>query len=429
MKRVSIFMLPMLIIFLACGNRQKERHYNQEENRYADYDEDYRNNEPRDPMHEYLNVNYDNEYELKESSKRSKTKRFFSNNLRQKGLKIHELKDARTGLIVRTTVYPADWQVISKPYYTIDQKIPMFLTQVQGPNHLKSFNTPINFHIQYNNPQIVQYLPQGKIRNMVRAEANVRQIFRKEIEQRMINSGFTFQRERKMPRLETFFEQEKQKQGIGNGRLDLYVTQWTNNKGQSALASITKISVPQPSPVPGAGSTMWMYSIEYLFVDDEALEKTIDQFVESAINTKENPEWERYMAQLTQQRQREATERLRIANMQHQQNMASRQAAFDAHQKRMRELSAAQDASHAAFMNRNFGSGSNIGQKQFLNMINEEETVYNPLTGKNYQVDAGSTEYWMDSNGNYIQNNDLFYTPNGDINLNNRDWAKVGSAY
>ena len=62
-------------------------------------------------------------------------------------------------------------------------------------------------------------------------------------------------------------------------------------------------------------------------------------------------------------------------------------------------------------------------------MINEEETVYNPLDGKNYQVNAFSTQNWMDSNGNLIQNNDLFYTPNGDINLNNREWTKVNNTY
>ena len=95
----------------------------------------------------------------------------------------------------------------------------------------------------------------------------------------------------------------------------------------------------------------------------------------------------------------------------------------------MRAISAAQDANHASFMNRNFGAGSDTGQRQFLNTINEQETVYNPLTGNNYQVNAGSTEYWMDSDGNYIKNNDLFYTPNGDINLNNREWVKVGNAY
>lgn len=345
----------------------------------------------------------------------------------KKKYKMHQLRDARTGLVVNSTNYPAEWKVISKPYYTIDQKIPMFMSQVEGPHNLKSFNTPVKFHIQYDDPQIVNYLPQNGIRNMVRNEVSTRQIFREEVQQRMENSGFTFQEERKMPRLEAWFEKEKQKNGLENGIMDLLVTQWINNKGQAALASITKISMRQNNPV--AGFTMWFYSIEYLFVDKEHLESTIDEFVKATIHSKTNPQWDQYVAQLNQQRQRQAVEQMRISNMQHQQRMASRQAAFNAHQQRMQSLSAAQDANHAAFMNRNFGSASSTSHKQYINSIHEQETVYNPQTGNNYQVDAGSTEYWMDSEGNYIQNNDLFYTPNGDINLNNREWVKVGSAY
>jgi 2',3'-cyclic-nucleotide 2'-phosphodiesterase (5'-nucleotidase family) len=109
--------------------------------------------------------------------------------------------------------------------------------------------------------------------------------------------------------------------------------------------------------------------------------------------------------------------------------MRNREAAFNAHQKKMQGIWAAQDANHASFMNRNFGSGSGVAQKQFINMINEEETVYNPSTGMNYQVNAGSTEYWMDSDRNYISNDNLFYNPNGDINLNYKKWTKVKKAY
>ncbi|MFK7812179.1 MAG: hypothetical protein AB8B59_06770, partial [Maribacter sp.] len=87
------------------------------------------------------------------------------------------------------------------------------------------------------------------------------------------------------------------------------------------------------------------------------------------------------------------------------------------------------DANHASFMNRTFGPGSDASQRRVVNMINEEETVYNPLNGNNYQVNAQSTQNWMDSDGNLIQNDDLFYTPNGDINLNNREWTKVNNAY
>ena len=113
------------------------------------------------------------------------------------------------------------------------------------------------------------------------------------------------------------------------------------------------------------------------------------------------------------------------ATRQHQIRMQNRQASFNAHQQRMKGISAAQDANFQSFMNRQFGEGSGSSQQSFLNMINEEETVQNPLTGESYQVDAGATQYWMDSDGNYIMNDDLFYTPNGDINLNNREWVQV----
>jgi hypothetical protein len=167
---------------------------------------------------------------------------------------------------------------------------------------------------------------------------------------------------------------------------------------------------------------VWFYGVSYTFVDQNYFEDTLDKLYEAAIATEQNPQWDQYVAQLSRQRAQQAA-------LDHQARMQTRQAVFNAHQQKMKGIWAAQDANHASFMNRNFGAGSNVGQQQFVNMINEQETVYNPLTGKNYQVNAGSTEYWMDSEGNYIENNNLFYTPNGDINLNNREWVKVKNAY
>ena len=168
--------------------------------------------------------------------------------------------------------------------------------------------------------------------------------------------------------------------------------------------------------------TLWMYSTDYMFVDEDHFTETISTFENALINSKENPQWKQYVAQLNQLRAQKAAQ-------QHQINMQNRQAAFNAHQQKMKGIWAAQDANHASFMNRTFGSSSDTSHKNFLNMINEEETVYNPLNGKNYQVDAGSTQYWMDSEGNYIKNDDLFYNPNGGINLGNREWTKVGKAF
>src|SRR5690606_36345620 len=107
----------------------------------------------------------------------------------------------------------------------------------------------------------------------------------------------------------------------------------------------------------------------------------------------------------------------------HQQRMNDRWASFNAHKEKMKGIYAAQDANHAAFMNRNFGAGSDTQHKRYINTIRGEETVHNPRTGSNYQVNAASMEYWMDSQGNYIENDDVYYTPHGDINLNQREWT------
>ena len=61
--------------------------------------------------------------------------------------------------------------------------------------------------------------------------------------------------------------------------------------------------------------------------------------------------------------------------------------------------------------------------------MQQQQVDAKQMDGKNYQVNAFSSQTWMDSDGNAIQNDDLFYTPNGDINLNNREWVKVQGPY
>jgi hypothetical protein len=242
------------------------------------------------------------------------------------------------------------------------------------------------------------------------------QIVDSEVRGRMEKSGFRYTGNIERPTAKRYLEQKIKETG-GNFQMEITNTVWENENGQKALASVTKIYLQQTlSSIDEM--IMWFYGVDYTFVDAPYFDQTLNQFENVLVSTKENPQWQQYVQQLNQQR-------MQIAQQQHQQRMRNNQAAFDAHQQKMKGIYAAQDANHAAFMNRNFGSGSDVGQQQTINMIHEEETVYNPLTGQNYQVEAGSTEYWMDSNGNYIQNNDLFYTPNGDINLNNREWVKV----
>jgi alpha-D-ribose 1-methylphosphonate 5-triphosphate diphosphatase PhnM len=237
----------------------------------------------------------------------------------------------------------------------------------------------------------------------------------------MARSGFKLVGQRQIPRARKYIRDILNKTGGHQAQLDHYATEWTNNKGQKALVTLIKIAMQQPL-LTNDSMVMWLYSLDYVFVDASEFDKTIEALLDATESTKENPHWKHYTNLLAQQRAQKAAQDHRI-------HMRNRQAAFDAHQQKMKGIWAAQDANHASFMNRNFGTNSSTAQRQFVNMINEEETVYNPTTGKNYQVNAGALQYWMDSDGNYIENNNLFYNPNGDINLNSTEWIKVRKAF
>ncbi|WOD44653.1 hypothetical protein [Hwangdonia lutea] len=414
-----ILILSVLVFTLSCKENTQNSNTSYYEDDFYEETENYLEEdgfdyeERTEDYSEYSNVNG----HQKPTQKKGLLKSIFGG-----GKKSHDFVDARTGLVVNSAKYPANWQIISKPIYTLDQKIPMHLVQIQGPGNLKTFNTPIYFYIHYPNPQISQWMKQySSTSSMMRPVKSNQQIMQDEVNQRMANSGFKLIRQRKIPRAQNYIRNILNKTGGQQAQLDHFVTEWTNGKGQKALVTLAKITMGQPI-LNGNTMLMWFYSLDYVFVDEDKFEDTINDLLNAMESTKENTEWTQYMAQLNQVRAQKAAQQHRI-------NMRNRQAAFNAHQQKMKGIWAAQDANHASFMNRTFGSGSNVAQNQFVNMINEEETVYNPSSGKNYQVSAGSTEYWMDSDGNYIKNDNLFYNPNGDINLNNREWTKVKSAF
>lgn len=407
-----------LTLFNSCITINKDpenenRPYYEEEERYLDeeYDIAYENEPSEEP-------NFENEEGFSEEIHQHNPKKdSFLDNFGESGMKTHEFRDARTGLVVNSTEYPASWKVISKPTYTIDQKLPVFLIQTTGPNNLKSFNTPIKVHISYQNPQTYHFMENSSIRNMHRAMVANQHILKEEVAPRMEKSGFKFVKNIRLYKTENYLKGKIRTESNGQVQVDLLATVWENNKGQKALVSVGKIYMQQPLSFIDT-MTMWMYSTDYTFIDAGHFDETIAAFENALINSKENPKWKQYVAQLSQQRAQIAAQKARTGRI-------NRERAFAAHQRKMKGIWAAQDANHASFMNRNFGSGSSTSQRNFVNMINEEETVYNPLNGTNYQVNASSTQNWMDSEGNLIQNDDLFYTPNGDINLNNREWVNV----
>ncbi|CAN5275265.1 hypothetical protein BH09ACT3_BH09ACT3_14970 [soil metagenome] len=100
---------------------------------------------------------------------------------------------------------------------------------------------------------------------------------------------------------------------------------------------------------------------------------------------------------------------------QHNANMAQIAASAAAHQNRMQAIWASNDAQIQSYNDR-MASGDNI-QRNFLNYINEEETVQNS-SGQTYQVATGYQNY-------YVNKNDNSYV-GGDINFGDTQLRQLG---
>jgi len=430
MKTKLLLAAVLIVITASCGNRKRnfddshEGYYDEEfyeEDEGGEYDEEgnyeeayYEEGERGAPR--------ESRYQQRQGKKSSGWGRVFGSRT-----KTHQFRDAKTGLVVKDYEYPASWKVISRPTYDLSPQLPNFLIQIEGPNGLKAFNTPLKYYVFYSDPNLFGYLPQN-VQRMHRREVSVQQLAREEVEQRMKNSGFRFVGTRPTDKYESYVRRKLQEGGHGNQRLEMYSTVWTNDQGLTGIATVSKLALDMPL-VENTYYTLWLYGVDYTFAENEHVDELQEKIVQTVIDSREHPEWQQYVQAVQKEQQRQNQERSRQSAIAHQNRMNARWASFNAHQERMKGLSNAMDANHASFMNRNFGAGSGSGQREFVNMIHGEETVYNPLNGQSYQVDHGAKQHWMDSNGNLIENNDLFYTPNGDINLNNREWVKVGGAY
>ncbi|MGB3150269.1 MAG: hypothetical protein WBB27_06355 [Maribacter sp.] len=349
--------------------------------------------------------------------------------------KTFEFKDPKSGLVASTTKYPSDWKLVTKAEYKNDPIIPAFRYQIQGQDGLQAFNAPMKMYFSSMNPQLDQMmLNSGK---NVRNPMTTQQLIQSEVAPKLHAKGFVYNTNKIFPELEQKARKQASKNVTSAFELEVNGTVWKNNDGQKALVILSYLKIPQQS------STVWMYTTDVLISNQDQFDNNVEAFVKANLKNVPTPEWENYMANLkserNQQHQRtmaQMDQRARIANQEHQMRMANKQASFTAHQQKMQGIWAAQDASHASFMNNTFGSGSTSsgyssggGQQSFLNMINEEETVYNPGDGNSYQIQSGAKETWMDSDGNPIYSNDVFYNPNNDNSLNNMEWSKVWEDY
>ena len=135
-----------------------------------------------------------------------------------------------------------------------------------------------------------------------------------------------------------------------------------------------------------------------------------------------NPAREQRMEQINQR----VLQQMAIQNQQrsqqaaaaHQQRMAQRNAAFNAHQQRMGQMSQIQDQSFNSYMNglRNSGSyNSGTGyssQDAFVDQIHERSTFNDPWSGQERHMEGQYDYNYTNGLGDYYRTNDPSFDPN-----------------
>lgn len=107
----------------------------------------------------------------------------------------------------------------------------------------------------------------------------------------------------------------------------------------------------------------------------------------------------------------------------HNQRMARNQSNFNNWQKTQNTLSEVGDIYHQTW--KNTSDMNNAGHSKTIDGIHNQNTMTNPHTGQNVQVDHGYNQYYMNQDNEWIGTNDAFYNPQNDQNINYQNWEEV----
>lgn len=121
--------------------------------------------------------------------------------------KTYDFKDPKSGLTVYSVEYPSTWKILTKPTYESDRDFPFFLYQIQGPDGIKAFNTPLKTFISYSNPQMAQYAKMDGQQNL-RPLLPIATLVQQDIEPAMRKQGFTYEGIKRLPELERRYQQK-----------------------------------------------------------------------------------------------------------------------------------------------------------------------------------------------------------------------------
>lgn len=311
--------------------------------------------------------------------------------------------DPRTGMTSSHMPLPDTWRIAQGA--GADQPA------ITGPNGIKVFYRAGGQHMFSNDPYVQQaYQASGQA---MRPPVGIEQLVQ-ELAPAMSRRGLRLVKQYPLPQVaqrnQAYMSKLYQTQPARYEHRSMG-TEWAGGNGDPVFMIVNQ-TISQ-----GQSDVFWFYHMQELQAPQAQLAGASNALVYALVNTQDNPQ---------QIAAYNNNERMKAQQSwgQHNARMQQNQQAFDQQQARHRATSdAVNNAIMGAYNDRNASMDRN--QRQFINTIREENTMMRASDGQQFQVQAGSDQYWMNNNNEYIQSNDAYYDPNADNYLNNQNWEEL----
>ncbi|MBZ0188808.1 MAG: PDZ domain-containing protein [Candidatus Obscuribacterales bacterium] len=161
------------------------------------------------------------------------------------------------------------------------------------------------------------------------------------------------------------------------------------------------------------GKEMWWVSLNSGVAADQAYEEqALNIFMTMLKSWQFNPQWSEAQGKENVRFGQAAIANDIAIRAQLTRSFNARMAAMDQRHSAYMSKMRASDAAHASYMNRMHSSDRS--HSDFINYIRDEDTLVNPSTGTQYQVEYGPKYHWVNSTGTTTLGTDSAWSPGVD---------------
>ncbi|MBK9145092.1 MAG: PDZ domain-containing protein [Candidatus Melainabacteria bacterium] len=162
-----------------------------------------------------------------------------------------------------------------------------------------------------------------------------------------------------------------------------------------------------------AGKEMWWVSLcSGLLADSSCEKQALEVFTRMYKSWEFNPQWNQAQGRENVRFAQSAIARDRAIRAQLTRDFNARMAAMDARHNAYMDRMRSMDASHQRYMNSM--RSSDRAHSDFINYIRDEDTLVDPGTGTQYQVEFGPKYHWVNNTGDRVLSTDSAWSPGVD---------------